>query len=322
MSLRVYIAGLLFAVAGFSASTAEAAYVSSLFTTGTQSQTALYQLNLATRGATLVGLSSPTPGSGLIGGTPSFNIDGLSLGPDGTLYAVAEDLYLFLRIDPATGAATVVGPLNLAGPGVATTPRFDFSMALTGDGRAWLASGGAGNLWQVDTATGATSLVGSFIPPVPGGTVTITGLAARGNILYATGSQSDRNLYTVDTTSAALTLVGPYGGNAGAVHQVSPAFDANGLLWAILNNNTYPSSLALIDPASGAMTVLGTITGTQKTAAGISALAIVPANEVVNAPAGVAPTTPMLPPSGLMLLACLFIVAAYPASKRICGQRR
>lgn len=299
MSLRAYIAGLVLALASCPASAAPIAYGESIISINQQSQSALYRIDLATRVATLIGPA------GLVAGTAyPYNTRGLSFAPNGQLYAVSEDLGVLLQINQATGKATSVGALNTP----ATTIQ-DLSLAFTCDGRAWLAAGTTGNFWQVNPATGATTLVGNLGS-------TITGLAAQGNTLYGTGSQANQNLYLIDTASAKTTLVGAYGGGAGAVHNISPGFDASGQLWAILDNNpgyntntieTY-SNLAQITNSTGAMNKLGTITGpTLVTGVGLIGLAIAPP---VCDPAGGTFTIPALSPLGMLLLVLSLIALA------------
>lgn len=273
MSLRVYIAGLVLAVATDSASAAPIAYGEALGTYSGKSQSALWKIDLGARTATLVGASTG-PG-GLVNGLPPFNVRGLSFNPDGQLFAVSEDLEVLVQVNRTTGAATLVGPLNLSGPGVSTAQNLDLSMTFTCDGKAWLASAGTGNLWQVNPATGSTTLVGST-----GGT--ITGLAARGTTLYATGSRSDLNFYTVNTDTAKLSTVGAYGNAAAAVRTISPGFDGDGQLWAVLNNvgpnspGEQWSNLAQLS-ANGLLNKLGTVTGAASLEnEGIVGLAIAP----------------------------------------------
>jgi len=301
MSLRAYIAGFVLALASCPASAAPIAYGESIVSINQQSQSALYRIDLTTRVATLIGPA------GLVAGTAyPYNTRGLSFAPNGQLYAVSEDLGVLLQINQATGKATSVGALNTP----ATTIQ-DLSLAFTCDGRAWLAAGTTGNFWQVDPATGATTLVGNLGS-------TITGLAAQGNTLYGTGSQANQNLYLIDTASAKTTLIGAYGGGAGAVHNISPGFDASGQLWAILDNNpgyntntieTY-SNLAQIAASTGAMNKLGTITGpTLVTGVGLIGLAIAPPTcGLVNADPPV--TAPVLSRTGLLLLLLTLIAFA------------
>jgi len=321
MSLRVYIAGLVLAVVAGSASAAPVAYAESIVSAnGFNSQGGLFRIDLGTRVATYVGpASGPT---GLVNGLPPFNVRGLSFNPSGQLYAVSDDLKVLMQINRGTGAATLVGPLNLSGPGVSSAPNLDLSMTFTCDGSAWLASAGTGNFWQVNPATGATTLIGST-----GGT--ITGLAARGNTVFATGSRTDLNLYSVDTTTAKLTVVGAYGGAAGAVRTVSPGFDSDGQLWAVLNN-VGPSSpgeqwsnLAQIGE-NGALNKLGTITGpssgpTNIQNVGLTGLAIAPPKCTTTGPAFPVPgtlATPALSWPGMIVLGLLVVALASTRRKR------
>jgi hypothetical protein len=312
MSLRVHIAGLLFAVASYPASAAPIAYGESIIPVNSQAQGALYSIDLATRVATLIG---PT---GTVGGALPYNVRGLTFAPNGQLYAVSEDLAVLLQINQSTGKATLVGALN-----VPLTTTQDLSLAFTCDGKAWLASGTSGNFWQVNPSTGAATLVGNLGS-------TITGLAALGNTVYGAGSQANQNLYTIDTASAKTTLVGAYGGAAGAVHNISPGFDGNGQLWAILDNNpgyntsvieTW-SNLAQITSTSAAMTKLGTITGPAVlNSIGLLGLAIVP--PACSSTGSGGPTlreTPVLPRAGMLFL-IVALIAFAAAGKRMRRRR-
>ncbi len=315
MSLRVYIAGLVLSVAAASASAAPIAYAESYVTAnGFNSQGGLFRIDLGTRVATYIGPSSgPT---GLVNGMPPFNVRGLSFNPQGQLYAVSDDLKVLMQINRSTGAATLVGPLNLSGPGVSTAPNLDLSMTFTCDGAGWLASAGTGNFWQVNPATGATTLIGGT-----GGT--ITGLAAQGTTVFATGSRADLNLYTVDTTTAKMSAVGAYGGPAGAVRTISPGFDSDGQLWAILNNvgpnspGEQWSNLAQIGD-NGALNKLGTITGptagpTNIQNVGLTGLAIAPPKCATTGAADPVPgtlATPVLSWQGMIVLLLLLVATA------------
>ena len=279
MSPRAYIVGLVLAVASQMANAAPIAYAEAVAPsayTGSGGQASLYSIDLATRTATLVGPSVANP-NGLVNTLFPFNMRGLSFDPAGQLYAVSEDLKVLVKINKVNGAATLVGPLNLAGPGVANASALDLSMAIACDGKAWLASGTTGNFWSVNLSTGATALLGSL------GNNPITGLAAQGTTVFATGSQTNQKLFTVNTATGATTVVGAYGGTDGSVHTISPAFDATGQFLAILNDIPPPSlpaetwsNLATISQA-GTLSKIGTITGPstlQKV--GLTGLAIAP----------------------------------------------
>lgn len=315
MSLRAYIAGLVLAVAVSAANAAPIAYAESVGSFAGTSQSVLYSVDLATRVATLIGPAVPGAG-GLVNGLYPFNTRGLSFDPAGQLYAVSEDLRVLVKINKGNGAATLVGPLNLSGPGVANASSLDLSMAITCDGKAWLASGATGNFWSVNLAAGTTTLIGSL------GNNPITGLAAQGATVFGAGSQTNQKLYTINTATGAATAVGAYGGADGAVHAIWPGFDSTGQMWAILNNippsNETWSNLATIAP-SGTLSKIGTITGPASLQnVGLSGLAIAP--PVCSVPVDPPPSisaAPALSRGGLLWLVLLLIgCASLPLAQR------
>jgi PEP-CTERM motif-containing protein len=85
-------------------------------------------------------------------------------------------------------------------------------------------------------------------------------------LYVATGSKgADGVLYTVNPFTAAFTTVGPITTGAGAIGMTGLAFDPlNGALYGItgLESPNFPRSLVTINPATGAATVLGTLTST------------------------------------------------------------
>lgn len=219
----------------------------------------LYRIDLADHTATEVGAA------GRYGGQLIGNVSGLSETKNGDLYAAAGGLNALARISPDTGAADIVGSFGLTGQGDPTRyDALDLGMTVSCDGTFWLVSAYAGKLWTVDPATGATTLVGST------GHM-ITGLVARGSLLFGAGGQGDNNFYRIDTATGAATRIGSYGAAApGWINSVSMSFDENGTLWAALNyippapgSTSVPdwSDLAKINPATGELTIVGPITG-------------------------------------------------------------
>jgi len=217
----------------------------------------LYSVDLDSQTATLIGPAGTYSGQ-VIG-----NLSGLSYSLDGTLYAVAGGMNALARIDPNTGAATIVGSFGLNGQGDPQhNDALDLSMTFGCDGTLWLASAYAQKLWTVDPSSGATTLVGSMGHA-------ITGIVARGYQLYGAGGRNDNTFYRIDTESGAATALGSFG-IGGWINSISMSFDDKGTLWAVLNyvppapgSTTVPdwSDLATIDPSSGRMTDLGPITG-------------------------------------------------------------
>ena len=238
--------------------------------------------------------------AGFVGGQLIGNISGLSFSNDNELFAVAGGLNALTRIDPSTGGATIVGSLGLAGQGDPQRgDALDLGMTFDCDDTLWLVSAYAGELWTVNQATGATTLVGATGH-------TITGLVARGNALYGAGGKGDNNLYRVSMQTGEARLIGSYGPAAsGWINSVSMSFDDDGTLWAVLNyvppapgSTTVPdwSDLATIDPTTGEMTVIGPITGPEDLRqVGMKGFAIGPprcvagATPVASAPVGTPP---------------------------------
>jgi hypothetical protein len=208
----------------------------------------LYAVDLTTKTAVQIG------GPGQI---TYANIEGLTFSPGGTLYAVSDagPTKTLLTIDQGSGIATAVGTLELG-----TNNQLDLALAFTCDGRLWM-SASTGQFWSVDPATARATVLGNL-------GVKITGMAARGSLLYAAGSQGNNNLYSIDPVKVTATPIGSYQ-STNYITTISPAFDASGQLWAILDyvppqqgNASIAdwSDLAKLSVASGALTNLGNIT--------------------------------------------------------------
>lgn len=202
----------------------------------------LYRVDLANGQATAVGP---------IG---FADVEGLALAADGTLYGVADAgtgeanasiTDLLIRINTATGAGTLVGPLGLQGQG--PSGNLDYGLAFTADGRLWLSSDVTQQLWEVAPATGAARLVGTTGR-------SISGLAARANELFGVSVDAAPSLYRIDPVTAAAVLVGPLN-VGGVVADAGLDFDAAGQLWAVLDPEPSAegaSRVANVNPATGA----------------------------------------------------------------------
>jgi hypothetical protein len=217
----------------------------------------LYRVNLATAQATRIG---PVAGIG-------FNdVEGLALSPDGILFGVADQTMhlgggnfsattdFLIRISPTTGAGTLVGQMpGLQGQGPAPG-QLDYGLAFTCDGRLWMSSDTTGNLWEVDRNSAAVRLVGNT-------GASISGLAARGNVLFGVSVGPTPQLYRIDPATAAAVVVGPLD-VGGVVANAGLDFDADGVLYAALDPGaTVPgfSRVVRIDPNTGAGTVVAQI---------------------------------------------------------------
>lgn len=218
----------------------------------------LYLVDLDTRQATLIGAAG-SQGGQLIG-----DLSGLTTLADGRLYAISDTIKSLLRIDPATGAASVVGRLQLD-TGIDPNAPLDLAMAASCSGDLWLSSAVTGDLWRLDPSSAQASHVGSL------GSTTITGLVAYGDQLFGIGGRGDEGLYSIDPATAAVQAIGDgFAGTVDYLASASPAFTGSGEMLAVLNyvpppaGTTSPadwSDLARIDPETGEITVLGNITG-------------------------------------------------------------
>ena len=249
--LTLTIAALLLAVAASPRDAAAAVYG--------QSFEEFYRIDLADRRAHLIGKS------GMVGGQFINRVTGLSYGPDGSIYAVSDSLKALVRIDPASGAAQVVGSLGLSGQGVGQYDALDLGMAADCDGAFWLSSATINALWRVDPSSGAATHVATLAP-------SITGLAVRDGELLGAAGRGDNRLYRIDTASGATEVIGSFGSQAGWLASVAMSFDDDGRLLAALNyippapGDTQVrewSDLAVLDPDTGVMEVLGEIRGPQ-----------------------------------------------------------
>ncbi|MEO8670336.1 MAG: hypothetical protein ABI411_03410 [Tahibacter sp.] len=214
----------------------------------------IYSVDLATHKAVRLGETGSF-------GNQFIAIEGMAYAPDGTLYGISDNLKSLVRINPTTGAATMVGGLGLSGTGQFNN--LDPGFAITADGRMWLSSALVGKFWQINPSTGAATLVGTLNGK-------ISGLAARGNDLFGAGSQGDEGLYRIDTASGATQLIARFNATIPYAASISIAFDEDKKLWAAINyiptqhdSDPIPtwSDLAQVDADSGAIQLLGTVTG-------------------------------------------------------------
>ena len=300
-----FMAAGMLAFAAFSAHAATVAYGEAFDT--------LYRIDLDARTATTIGAA------GSYGGASLGNVTGLTSSADGSLFAVVGSYKLLLQLNATNGGANVIGNLGLADSGVGQFGALDLGMAASCDGRLWLSSAIVKKLWTVDPQSGEATLVGSTVPA-------ISGLAFREGTLYGAAGKDDNTLYTVDTASGNTTAIGHFGTDIHRwVNSVSMAFDAHGVLWAVLNyvppqHDTDAQAewadLATIDPATGIVTVLGPITGPESLRyAGMKGftLGTLQCSAAASAPIG----APVNTPWALVLLGLLLGMAAWHSQRRL-----
>lgn len=257
----------------------------------------LYRIDLGTRQATFVGVAGNHAGS-LIG-----QVSGLSYGPNGQLYGVAGTHKALVRFNASTGAATYVGSLGVSGSG--NQGALDLALTYGCEGSFWMTSAITRELWKVDPGNGAATRVGNLGRQ-------ISGLSVRQGILYGTGINADAGLYTIDPTTAQATRVGGYGGATPPWVEID--LDGADTLWSVLSYNPPEdrmwNDIARIDPATGAMTNLGQLTGPSRLRyLGMRGLAVGPNTcergdpDPDPDPPATPATLPVRSPAGLALLA-------------------
>jgi hypothetical protein len=206
----------------------------------------LYTIDPVTAAATRVALIRAD-------GRDSLGITGLAFHPaTGDLYGITAGLSPYIpralvTIDPATGDATVIGPLGLAGSDIS----FD------GDGKLYMWIPSLRQLGVVNIKTAVVTPVGS-----PGEATQTGGLAIgeKGEIVVAaTGAAG--TLDTVDPatgeTKRGVTIVkAPYESGINSL-----TFSSRGVLYAVNSNMGAPASTRLIsiDTSTGAVVNIGAL---------------------------------------------------------------
>lgn len=230
------------------------------FASGFDTQTgleSLYRIELSTGAAARVGP---------IG---FRDVDGLAFDRDGRLYGAADGSSelggisdLLIRIDPATGAGSLVAPLaGLAGLGPGLGGQLDYGLATGCDGRFWLSSDTLGHLWELDRNNGSVRRVIESGP-------LLSGLTVRGDFLYGVSIAPDEALYRIDTRTLAIQRLGSLNLD-NPIYDAGLGFDASGRLWATLDYLTPPegatvvfrNDLAELDPQTGQVLRRLAITG-------------------------------------------------------------
>jgi hypothetical protein len=197
-------------------------------------------------------LDLPTGTVTQIGAATVPGSNGIDLTPGLQVYAYNTSNQL-MRITPSTGVATQVGPGTI--PDQATTG------ALT-DGSYFGIDAVTGNLYSINLATGATTLVGvTSSALVPAGCSFEASLTGSANVLYytigSTGAGSgctaltDR-LYQINPTNGATTLIGQITVSGSGVN----AFVGSAFVGGTLYGFTSGGQEYAINPATGVATFL------------------------------------------------------------------
>jgi hypothetical protein len=204
----------------------------------------LYTVNLANGTATLVG-AIRLPGSKSIG------VTGLAADPTtGVLYGITSEKspnspHALVKIDPASGAAELVGDLRVVGS--------DITFDSKGTLYVWLP--GTSQLGTVRLSDAAVSAIGKA---GPGGSP--AGIAIDPNgMVYVISKGASGTLDNVDLATGALQ-VGPQLTGAPFSTQInSMSFSPSGLLLAVNSNGGSPANtrLVTINTATGVVATIG-----------------------------------------------------------------
>ncbi|MDX2131206.1 MAG: hypothetical protein SFY69_04040 [Planctomycetota bacterium] len=161
-----------------------------------------------------------------------------------TLYGVSNfgnfRTQVLVQIDTTTGAATPVGDTGLERIADIAYDR--------GMGVMYALTTGA-DLYTLDLATGASTLVASNTGVLPEGGLTFD--ASMGRLL----ANSSTDLLGVHTATAARTTIGAF--NTTDTDVSGLAFDASGRLLGLAKNGTLSDTLLSIDLSTGQATLVG-----------------------------------------------------------------
>jgi len=206
----------------------------------------LYTVNLASGAAVLIG-AIRLPGSKAIG------VTGMAFHPNtGVLYGITSEQspnspHSLVTIDPASGAATLVGDLGSIGSDLAFDPK--------GTLYVWMQS--SSQLGVVDVSSAAVSPVGK-----PGGPGPPAGIAIDpAGMVFVTAKGASGTLDNVDLATGALQVGPPLTGAPFSTQINSMSFSPSGLLLAVNSNGGSPANtrLVAINTATGAVAMIGAL---------------------------------------------------------------
>ncbi len=186
----------------------------------------------------LIQVDLATGVSSNVGRIGYFDVEGLAIAPDGTLYGVSDANKTLITIDPSFGRGTAVGigngNLGLSGQGISNATPMDFGLTFSCDGRLWMSSDTTGRFWEVNRNTGEARFVG-FVG------ANISGLAGAPDGVYGISVNAPQGLYKINLETGAGTRVGGLGNTSPFVDAGMDA-DSAGNLWAVLDYNPPPDS--------------------------------------------------------------------------------
>jgi PEP-CTERM motif-containing protein len=178
-----------------------------------------------------------------------------------TLYAasgsngVGGSLY---TVNPATGAATVVGPLvdSVGNPYGMSGMVWDASTSTLYGSTNFGSPTGAGSLVTIDRNTGLVTVIGA----IPAGAMADITIQPGTGTLFGWQSAGTHSLFTIDKATGASTAVGaPLGTGVFGGGGLSFNGTSTGLYSAPAGSQTH--DLRSVDPVTGVHTVIGILNG-------------------------------------------------------------
>jgi hypothetical protein len=262
-----------------------------------------------------------------------LDVEGLAFAPDEKLYALDDETLTILELVPGTNAVQVISEraiLNLP-----SKRDNDFGMTFDCDGTLFVSSIKQKTLYSLDLLTGQLTPIGAL-------GANISALAAWGNPteLYGLGNglrnsgndiyvEDAPNLYRIDASTGATSLIGELGDLALPYTEGGLDFDETGQLWAITDRQFpvyQPSQVLRLDKTTGRAMEARTLRE-----GGFESLAIAPPGGCtqqddsppldappVDPPAGANQYkgVPALSPIGLALASLLVLLTGLLATRR------
>ncbi len=191
----------------------------------------------------------------------------LQAGPgSGTLFGTDPTNLITLNL--TTGAGTVVGPMGIVAPSLAVDPTTGIMYAGRG--------GGTPNLYRVNPANGALTLVGGTglgVAAIPALDFTASGVLYASVNLAGNGGTGGDHLAVINKSTGAATVIGPFGSCTGVVvpsngggsctieGMEAIAFSPTGVLYGALRGRTNAGTPGLytINTSTGAATLVAPI---------------------------------------------------------------
>jgi hypothetical protein len=288
-------------VAGAAHAAAPSLYVASVRSGGVNSDAPisgnLYSVNLSSGASQLVG-AIRLPGSRAIG------VTGLAFHPStGVLYGITSEQspnepHSLVTIDPATGAATLIGDLGY----ICSDITFNSKGVLY----AWMQT--TSQLGTVDLSTGAVTRIGR-----PHSAGSPSGIAVDPNdMIYVTTKGASGTLDNVDLATGEIQVGPPLTGAPFSTQISAMSFSPSGLLLGVNSNGGSPANarLVTINSATGAVATIGPLPDDS------DALAF-----LTTTGGNIAPTLSSMSPGGRVVIVVISVVLIVVAGTVIFRRR-